>query len=219
MLNLILKDMLAVKRTLPLAFLYGLFLVVGFQRLQDAAYVSAIVAAAYILMMRAASHDGTNQCEIMLLSLPICRRDIVLAKYLSVPMYGLVGTGVYSLLGLVAKVSGLTVVIAPIGPAGILACLAILLIMSSIYYPVFFKWGYIKSSAFNTAIFLVFFFGPIFILGSIRKNRSWPLIQAMIKSIAGLPPLTVGSLLLLAALGLAAASYMLSVALFKQREF
>ena len=87
MLNLILKDLLVQKKSLLFALGYCFFLVFAFQSLQGAAPIAATVAVVYLLTQYSFTYEDKNKSETMLNSLPISRRDIVLAKYLSIFIY------------------------------------------------------------------------------------------------------------------------------------
>src|SRR5665647_5605 len=91
MVNLVWKDLLILKRSLWLAPLYAFFAVFAFKAMPDGGLSAATVAVTYMLMFQAFTLDNKNNSEIMLNSLPLIRKDIVLAKYLSVFLYAAFG--------------------------------------------------------------------------------------------------------------------------------
>lgn len=84
MVNLLWKDILILKRFLWLAPLYGFFALFVFRSMPGGALGAGTVGVTYMLMSQAITLDDKNKSDVMLNSLPLRRKDIVLAKYLSV---------------------------------------------------------------------------------------------------------------------------------------
>ena len=91
MVKLVWKDLLILKRYLWVAPLYGIFAFFAFRTMPDGGLSAATVAVTYMFMLQSITQDDKNMSEIMLNSLPLRRRDIVLAKYLSVFLYASLG--------------------------------------------------------------------------------------------------------------------------------
>jgi ABC-2 type transport system permease protein len=187
MLNLILKDILIQKKSVLFAFGYCFFLIFAFQSLEDMGFVSATIVVVYILILSAFAYEDKNKTEVMLNSLPISRRDIILSKYLSVFVFTGLGLIAYMAAATVVKLINLPLYVSSISLPGIIGLLIAVTFMASIYFPVIFKFGYIKSKLFNVVIFLFFFFVPNLIMEFCLNNPDNKAIADMIHALQSKP--------------------------------
>ncbi|MFY9295427.1 MAG: ABC-2 transporter permease [Caldicoprobacterales bacterium] len=169
MLNLILKDLLVQKKSLLFALGYCFFLVFAFQSMEGTAPVAATIAVVYLLIQYSFAYDDKNKSEIMLNSLPISRKDIVLAKYLSVLLYIGLATVAYMFATLVIKMINIPLNVQFLSLQTISISFFIVSLMASFYLPVVLKYGYLKSKMFNIVMFLLFFFIPMGIISLNQK--------------------------------------------------
>ncbi|MFY9176183.1 MAG: ABC-2 transporter permease [Caldicoprobacterales bacterium] len=169
MLNLILKDLLVQKKSLLFALGYCFFLVFAFQSMEGTAPVAATIAVVYLLIQYSFAYDDKNKSEIMLNSLPISRKDIVLAKYLSVLLYIGLATVAYMFATLVIKMINIPLKVQFLSLQTISISFFIVSLMASFYLPVVLKYGYLKSKMFNIVMFLLFFFIPMGIISLNQK--------------------------------------------------
>lgn len=234
MINLVWKDLLILKRILLIAPLYAFFGFFVFSIAMKGAALSFItILVTYTLLDRACDLDGRNNSEIILNSLPLCQRDIVLAKYLSVFLYA--GIAIISFVfaqevALVTRISFLRgFPISRISLEGLVGALVAMVIFISFYYPIYFKLGYgrVKWVAMMLVLSLLFFIplggsiiargvgavsNPIIgnIIVLIETLGNWIQTQANWK---------IASYMLALALILMSASVRLSMRFYARREF
>ncbi len=139
MFKLIVKDLLIQKKYflfIVLFSLIGLFFVHSHPAVY---YAASSTIIAYCCIMTAIFLDDKNNSQLLLNSLPIRRRDIVLAKYLSVIVYTAAGLAATALIGGLASVAAPSYAVRPAGFFDIIASLGTAIILCSIYFPIYFK--------------------------------------------------------------------------------
>jgi hypothetical protein len=228
MVNLVWKELLISKRYLWVVPLYGFFAFFFFRTMPDGGLSAATVAVTYMLMLQAITQDDKNTSEIMLNSLPLRRRDIVLAKYLSVFPYAALGILSFLLAQGMVTVIGIPISISQISSEEILGALIAMVVMISIYFPIYFKFGSLRSRMVGMFLFLAcLFFLPLgvqivhgfgglnnstlpTIMVSIQRVVSWLQTQADWQIASYLSALTLIFM---------AASALLSLRFYSRREF
>ena len=228
MVNLVWKDLLISKRYLWVVPLYGFFAFFAFRTMPDGGLSAATVAVTYMLMLQAITQDDKNKSEIMLNSLPLRRLDIVLAKYLSVFLYAALGILSFLLAQGMITVIGIPISISKISSEEILGALIAMIVMISIYFPIYFKFGSLRSRMVGMFLFLAcLFFLPLGIqivhrFGGLN-NSTWPTImvstQRVVSRLQTQADWQIASYLLVCALILLAASVSLSLRFYRRREF
>lgn len=221
MYSLIFKDLLLSKKIIPFAAIYGFFMILLFENNMDlgnTAFISGIVAVSYMLSIRALAYEDINKSEVMLLSLPVSRNKVVLAKYLSVIVYGLIGVLSYLIGVAIIFILNLPIKVVAITFESIIGAIFALGIMFSVTFPLFFKYGYVKSKFFAMFIFLAVFFGvPNLInLFNIGKLDS---INVIIAYVSTLSDRAIWIILLIITFLIVTISYNVSVKIYKSREF
>ena len=166
MLNLLIKDLVLQKKTLWfLLFYIPIFLLMLHSTTMDADIATVLYATCtcligYLLVAGACSYDEQNRSEVLLNSLPIRRKDIVLSKYLSIFVYALIGFAAGIVVALLNNFLGLgDMVRYPAGKDLIGALCGIVLIGAS-YYPLYFKFGSIKTRLLHVIVILATFLIP-----------------------------------------------------------
>ncbi|MFZ5354121.1 MAG: ABC-2 transporter permease [Bacillota bacterium] len=176
MYSLIIKDLLIQKRSIYFALFYSVFFFFAFsnQAFSATAYITGGTAIVYILVQFAIKYDDKNKCEIMLNSLPVRRSHVVLAKYLSAYMFVIMGAAMIGIMGAILRIIGLPLVHRYIVFSDIFSIYISITLMISIYFPFYFKLGYVKSSYINLFMFLTLFFLPSLLLPALREfvNKS-----------------------------------------------
>jgi len=172
MLNLIIKDLYLQKKMFLFALGYSLFVLVAFQNpvFEAGSYIMGAVAVAYMFILGVCAYEDKNKSEIILISLPLKRRIIVVSKYLSVFIFTMVSLGLIGILGVIMKGSGLPVPIRYIGFRDVVGALASIGFLVSLYFPFYFRFGYIKSRFFNLVLFLMVFFAPTLVVELVKNN-------------------------------------------------
>ena len=218
MYSLLLKDVLITKKTLPFALLYTFFTIFAFQSM-EMNYIAIGITITYILLLSSLGYDDKQDSDIMLNSLPILRRKVVLAKYISVFLYAGFAIVSYLLASTVVKLVGLSVPIYNISFFGVSAILFVIGFLASFYYPIIFKFGYLKSRIFNIFFFLLFFFVPSFVEKYFRQNPNNPLVKRIMDTLSNLSLNMLSLYLFIITLVIMTISYMIAINIYNRREF
>lgn len=219
MLSLVLKDLLIQKKVVLFSFFYVLIMVIAFQGQGAAMLIVGIVTVNYVMLQTACAYDEKNNTDIMLNSLPLSRGDIVLARYISVLVFSMIGIGGYVLITIIFGICNFPIKVYPFTLEAIFGAIAGIVIMNSIYLPTFYKLGYIKSKWIN----FILFFGVFFSIGGIsyiiKQGNNIPIIKSIVASIEGFSEsqIIIGLIMVMGMVILG--SYFLSVKFYKNREF
>ncbi|MBM6952862.1 ABC-2 transporter permease [Enorma phocaeensis] len=167
-----------VRQLVGLGFFVSIFVSIGMQRIVS---VPGVLTMMMFMMgsMSAAAYDEQSGWGLFRLTMPVSRRDVVLARYGVILSLGVVG----ALVGLVA-VAVLTVAATAVElPAGLSAalafspenmqatlfasmfCMAMGSTISSIVTPIYFRLGQTKATQYIPMIVLLIFIVPFLVLG------------------------------------------------------
>lgn len=223
MFNLVWKDFLLLKKVLWFAPIYSLGMGIAFSNMNAGALSASTIGVSYMLMIQACARDDKNKSEIMLNSLPLRRRDIVLAKYLSIFPYAILGILSYLLTQSVISVTGIPITLGNLSLEGVIGVLVAIIGMISIYFPIYFKLGYLRSNIIATFLFLGIFFSTIALIGHGLRGIYNPLTQNILNSIVNWLQTQanwqIASYLITLMLIIMAASFRLSLRFYGKREF
>lgn len=233
MINLVWKDLQILKRILliaPIFAIYGFF-IFSFT-MKGGALIFITILVTYTLLDRACDLDARNKSEIIMNSLPVSRRDIVLAKYLSVFPYAAIAILSSLFAQEVMSVTGISVLggapISQISLEGFVGALVSMVTFISFYYPIYFKLGYARIKWLGMILVLsLMFFIP---MGSNMARRlgevSNPILQKILVLMGRLgnwlqtqADWQIASYMLVLALILMSASVRLSMRFYARREF
>lgn len=234
MLNLVWKDLQILKRILLIAPIYAFcgFFVFSFT-MKGAALSFITIIVTYTLLDRACDLDTRSDSEIILNSLPLCRKDIVLAKYISVFLYAAIAILSSVFAQEVVSVTGISVLggapISNISLEGFVGALVAMVTFISFYYPIYFKLGYarIKWAGMILVLSLMFFI-PVtgFLIageyGVVNNPILLNIIDLLGRLSSWLQPQAdwqIASYMLVFALILMSASVRLSMRFYARREF
>ncbi len=219
--SLILKDLLLEKKALLFAAVYCIFLFVAFanQVFGEFVYIMGSVAIAYIFIMGTSANDDKNKSAIIFISLPIKRKYIVMAKYLAVCMFIVIGLTLTSLTGIIINSAGLPLSIRFINYRDVVSVFVSVGLAVSIYYPFYFKFGYTSMRMVNLVLFLMAFFAPTAVADFIRFHKNEPVIQSLITTVTNMPDWLTSSLLIATALVIMAISLAISIKIYNNKEF
>ncbi|CAA7603038.1 ABC-2 family transporter protein [Acididesulfobacillus acetoxydans] len=223
MFSLLLKDVLILKKQFLLVLLFILFAnyFMVFSTSGIVFIPGLTVVLTYALVVQSCLLDDKANSELILLSLPLLRRDIVRTKYFSLFFYALssiLSTLIFQLIK--ALLSHPTAFSLTWGI--FLTSIFAASLMGSVYYPFYFRLGYVKSRIISTVVFFTLFFGSSFVAGLLNHHSQSPVIQALGKAVQWLHDLsTLGSttLTLLFILLFTGSSYLLSRRFYQRREF
>ncbi|UNC91072.1 ABC-2 transporter permease [Candidatus Contubernalis alkaliaceticus] len=216
MLNLVLKDFIVQKNYFLFALGYSFFIFFTFGYkggpLASAAYIMGTVAIIYMFVQNSCAVDEKNNSEIILLSLPLTRNNIVISKYISSVMFALFTLAVISIVGFGLHTLGVGEILA----ITILETSAAVLLTSffiALYLPVFFKLGYHKTRYVSMFMFFFLFFGPSTFISYIIENPEIQWIFNVTEMLVNCPEwyfLTAG---------LAAAGFLLTLSILLSNKF
>jgi len=221
MLNLVLKDFLVQKKTFLMAFIYSIFFFVVFSNpaYRDIVYAVGSVAIGYIFISYATTWDDKNDSEIMLNSLPVVRKDIVMARYVFAILVSLLGTVIMALTGIVINIAGF-MELRYIALRDFAISLFMISIFVSLYLPIHYKFKH-HERYFRIILFLLGFFIPQYLVDYIKSNSdsaSSTLIMVL-NLLAKLSDLQLDMLLVIMSLLLMAVSMAVSLAIYNNKEF
>lgn len=222
MLNLVFKDLLNLKKVIWLPLVYGFILLYAFHTMEEAALIGVTIAVNYMFMLQTCGYDDKNRSDILLLSLPLSRKTVVGAKYLSAFLYAILGLLTYVVAWGIYHWFIVSFPLPALTPALVFVGFALAMMLSSVYYPVYFKFGHLKSNIYGIVIFMLFTFLPSILLGIFRRG-SENLILArfvqVVKPWLAASPNRPVVILIMTALLLFALSYRLSLRFYEKREF
>ena len=160
MISLLKKDLLIQKKSFLFLFLYGIFMFIVFNNpvFEDMIYIMGMIIAVYFFLVTASMEDDKNKSEIILNSLPLSKSQIVLAKYLSVFAYILIGAVLLGVVGLLFQLAAFSLTPRLINAVDLLAAGMLVSICVSVYFPLYFRFGASALRLFSVVFFLIFFF-------------------------------------------------------------
>jgi ABC-2 type transport system permease protein len=159
MLNLIIKDILIQKKQFIFSLLYLGLVIIAFQSFGEVMFSAGIVAFIYMINMTACAHEYKVKSDIMLNSLPIKRVNIVLQKYISNYIYFFMGTITYITFLKLLQVIPIQIKTYPLTFEVFMAGFIASSFMAGLYFPLYFKFGYMKMRVVNFVLFFLVFFG------------------------------------------------------------
>ena len=221
MTSLILKDIYLQKKSFLFALGYSLFVLIVFQNeiFSETSYIMGAMATAYMLVLGACAYEEKNNSEVILNSLPLKRADIVRARYLSSFVSVFLAFVIIGVLGALMKGVGLPIPLRYVRISDVIAVIVSLSLLCSLYFPVYFRYGYIKSRFFNLILFLLVFFAPSTGLSYLREDGKKEVLNQVIDKLAGVPDWQISVGLGIAAWILTAISMRISVCIYLKREF
>jgi len=209
MYQLIFKDVLLLKKILLLV----LGFIVFFLFLENPPSF-AIALAGFIYISNSGSFDNLSHSDLMWNSLPISRNKIVSAKYISILIFGLFVKGVVTVLqGLLYYTFKMYE--QPFPEASQLAIgFVSILIVASIYYPIFYKFG----EKYARILMMITVLGTV-VLG----NIVWFFVKSKVENVLQFlsqysydQVLVVG---IVATLIIFVSSWLLSIRIYKAKDF
>ncbi|HHV65084.1 MAG TPA: ABC-2 transporter permease [Peptococcaceae bacterium] len=171
--KLIWKDIQVQKREKTLFIVIFLSLCVGYVMFTNPGIASIqLIVGVYLMITYANAYDYKYNAEIVINSLPVDRKQIVTAKYLSSLVYCLLMLTVALPVGILLSFTGLPGSTGfNLGVVGrfIMLSVFILVLYISFYFPVYYKLGYLNSRWANFIAFF-FIFGSIGFIGASGRD-------------------------------------------------
>lgn len=211
MLNLVFKDILIQKKSFLVAILYGAVFTFTFSNTNtpETIFIAVPSVIGYLFVTYACAYDDKNKSEIMLNSLPISRKDIVLSKYLSIILYVLIGVCISFIFTTSFKYLGFGHINRFMTLEDVVGAIIVISLLSSIYYPIYFKFGYLKSKYLSTFMLVGTLFIPTAIVELAGKSTSANIIEYLSKVPEGI--LRFSIILILIVIALLSASLSLKI--------
>lgn len=102
---------------------------------------------------------------------------------------------------------------------GITTSLFLVSLMTSVYLPIIFKFGYLKAKMFNMMMFLLFFFIPMGIVTLYKNSEPDSSIKNALNGMATWSQWQIALLIAAISLLMMYVSYYISVKIYNNREF
>ncbi|MCQ4636262.1 ABC-2 transporter permease [Anaerovorax odorimutans] len=209
MLHLIKKDFLIQKRNLAVAVAFIVFLNLFAKQGSTFAFVLSVLGVTYILVLGSGDIEQKNDCNIILVSLPIKRSTIVLSKYLSIVIFAILAVVVDLVVQRVIMIFGLPVEAQTIPSEIIVLSLVGAAIYCSVVLPLTYKFNVMTANVAGGALLLLLLGSSDFLLERIPVFLSDSNISDFQIALAVISFAVVIMLI----------SYLISLKLFKDREF
>jgi hypothetical protein len=221
MYRLVLKDILIQKKTLIITMIYAAFFILIFHGSLGAgsAYTAGSVVMSYLLIMYGTAYDDKNKADFLFNSFPVKREDIVLAKYVSAFTFTIIASITCAVFVFIIKVSGIINLSRFYNLSDFFGTLVGVGFISSLYYPVFFKLGYMKARLLNFFLFLVLGVVPPIFTQAIKSFASKKQVLEIVQKLSNKSDLMIGTGLALFAVILILFSIALSMQFYRKREF
>lgn len=221
MISLILKDFLVQKKSFIFVLVYSFFMIFMFRMppFSEVIYIMGSMAIVYILGVGANSYDFKNNAEIIFNSLPVPKRNIVMAKYVGVWIFAAIGLVIMGFVGAMVKGGGSPIPIRFINSIDIIATFVTMVIINSLYYPFYFKFGYNFTRVANIILFLLIFFLPSNLIRYVKTNDNSLLIQSLLGLIKNTPGWMIGGGAVAVALAVMLVSLLISIKIYENKEF
>jgi ABC-type transport system involved in multi-copper enzyme maturation permease subunit len=222
MLNLILKDILIQKKSLAYIALYVVIFSIAFQGTGMDTFIVIAVAVTYQMVATACAYEDKAGSDIMWNSMPIKRRNIVLSKYLSVLVYTIIAALVYMVFTILINLTAIPMSVAPITLPGLAAVFISTILMNDVYFPVYFKFGYMRARVISIILFFVLFIGIIGILSMAQmaqSKQSGTLFKIFNATFGNASGMQIIFAIIVAELIFTLISYALSVKFYNNKEF
>ena len=220
MLNLVLKDILIQKKSFLIALIYSVFLFVIFSNevFREAVYIMGTVAIAYIMVVTSNAYDDKYKSEIIVNSLPVKRKSVVLSKYLAAAVFVAIGLSIVGAVGAVIITTGVPLPVRYLNLDDTVFAFSSVALLASLYYPLYFRFGYALSRMINMVLFLALFFGPSALVGYVRQNY-YGTAQQLAVRLQEFPSWALGTSALAAVMLLTVVSALISVKIYEAKDF
>lgn len=221
MYKLIRKDILIQNKNVFLLLLYNVFVFVVFSSSQYGGfvYIMGSFANAYVFITTAAYTDAKNNSDTIVNSLPILRSEVVLAKYLSIFVFALIGLGVTVSMGMLIKATPLPLHIISPSWKDIFYTLTSVCVMASLFFPLANKMRLGRGVQYiNVITFMLIFFIPSYVNSYIKGHPHEVWIQVMWQ-LNSHSPCLLPLLCFLLALLLLALSFLITLRIYTNTEF
>jgi len=226
MFSLILKDLFVLKKSILISGIFIAAMLLVFQNISGdgafagtAIFTAAMVAVTYMLNGNACAYAEKSKEDVIFNSMPVSRVTVVASRYLSVYVFFCIGMAFYLLITALINLAHLPIKVYPLTLEGLIGGLFAVNLMHSINLPALFKLGYVKSRMVSFILFFAFFFGGNFLAEYIYQNRNAALIRSLLEFVNSQTETALGIGYLLLLLAILALSLLISVRIYRKKEF
>ncbi|MGG4033010.1 ABC-2 transporter permease [Paenibacillus cisolokensis] len=212
MFHLIKKDVLMQKRTLLLSLLIMVFFSFSLSSMGTAGLTVSIWAICYLFVYGAGMLEEKTNGDKLLVSLPIRKNTIVMSKYVSVYVFAAYALLVNFIIRMLANLFQIPHFSFPFTLEAVASTFIAVTLIFSLSFPLIFKVGFMKSRLTNFVVLFAFLFGGHAISGQLSNGAG--IDFSLARSDTGLTILVVLALLIIVT-----ASFSLSLAFYRRREF
>lgn len=218
MYHLIKKDFLLQKKSLLIAVLLTIFFSFSFSEMGSAGLTLSVLAITYMLVLGASAIEDKTNSDKFLVSLPITRGKIVLAKYLSVYVFAAFAILLNGLINFILEnFLRLPQGTIPLTADGILGSVVAVTLLCVISFPLIFKLGYIKSKTINFVLFFIVMFGGSSFIHKLSQTGLFS--ENNLKLVAESSRFAITAVILAATFIILLISCLVSLTFYKNREF
>ncbi|RSK25630.1 ABC-2 transporter permease [Bacillus sp. HMF5848] len=219
MFSLLYKDILLQKKLLVFGVVYIMIMIVAFNQAAEAMFIGSIVALTYMMTLTCCAYDDKNKTDVLLNSLPINKLVVVLSRYVSVFMFAAIAVVYYVAIAFVLKLIQFPFEAAVPTLEAIIGGLVGLAFINSVYFPIFFRLGYIKSKIVNFVLFFGVFLGLGSVIPSLAKKLDSTAQEGFVYFFTSLSEIQIMAGMIAVIIILLSSSFALSLYFYKRREF
>ncbi|MBU5485646.1 ABC-2 transporter permease [Clostridium sp. MSJ-11] len=219
MLNLIIKDILLQRKISFVTIPYSLIMIIvgifaGTSNILPL-YTLGIIITVYLSVQYIVGYEEKNKSSLVIVSLPINRDDIVISKYLSSLLIMIINISIFLIPFFLLNVFFTAQPVEFIDYAIMLICISIILLTYSVYFPLYFKFGYAVVRIFPFFVYIGGLMLPGFLQKLIEKNN--PIMKNILNIMASNPAKFL-TIFLLFSLTTLLISLLLSLSVYKNRD-
>lgn len=184
MLNLIFKDIIVQKRSLLFMLFYLIICVFSFKSMPTGTFLYLVtITLIFFLITGSYSYDERNKSDLVISSLPITRKEIIISKYISIIIYNAVALCIMTIFMFGVKILNLSLSTQFFTLNDVLNVFISSLVLASIMFPIYSKFGFTKS---RIITFIIYFslFGIINSIAISPDKRSLNSIYVFLQSIS-----------------------------------
>jgi len=214
MLNLILKDILIQKKYFY--FVLG-YIAISLVTMSDssALYYLVSVTIAFLFSISSFAYEEKNKCDMVINSLPVTRREVILSKYISIILFSLISVAIMSILGIIVNAFHISYIkLGSITLSEIKSIIFTCVILSSVMFPIYFKFGYTKGRLVTFIIYFIFFG----LASTITSSMDEEPIKSIVSAVTGANRGTYQILGFIVLIGIYAVSLILSMGLYEKKD-
>ncbi|BDG33521.1 ABC-2 transporter permease [Parageobacillus thermoglucosidasius] len=215
MFQLILKDILLLKKIFLFAAAYIIVMMMFLKEDSAVVFFVSVIAVTYMLILSACAHDDKNKADILLNSFPLTRRTVVMARYCSIFVFSVTAIMYYLVIAHILQMTGLSAQAHSVSLENVAAALCAVIFINSVYFPVFFKFGYIHSRL----VGFILFFGTFALAPAFFEQADHPLVQDVIHYFSHLSEGKGMAIVAVVMMLLLAVSFFFSLQFYRKREF